>query len=205
LVTRGVSEPYRMFTSRAEYRLTLRVDNADRRLTAWGDAHGLVGAARRDHWAARKAALDEAESLAKQLTATPSEAGRFGLEVNRDGIRRSAWDLLAYPEMEIERLFPLWPELAAIPAPIRDQLAIEAKYAVYTDRQAREIESFRREDGLELPVDLGWDGVPGLSNEVRAKLALARPATLGQAARIDGMTPAALALVLTHAKRAARG
>jgi len=205
LVTRGVAEPYRMFTSRAEYRLTLRADNADRRLTDLGIGWGVVGAARARLWAEKKAAMDEAVTLAKRLALTPSEALRFGLEINQDGQRRSAWDLLSYPDISLERLAAIWPALAALPRPVADQLEIEARYAVYLERQDADIAAFRREEQTALPDDLPIETIAGLSNEIRAKLVAVRPRTLGHAARIDGMTPAALALLLAHArKRGAR-
>jgi tRNA uridine 5-carboxymethylaminomethyl modification enzyme len=200
LVTLGVAEPYRMFTSRAEYRLSLRADNADRRLTPLGIAQGLVGTARREAFARKRRALAEARALAEGLHLTPNEAARHGLALNKDGIRRSALDLLAYPGIDVARLATIWPELGRVDRFAAEQIEIDAKYAVYLDRQRADIESFRRDEAVRLD-DLPFDRLPGLSNELREKLLAAGPATLGQAARIDGMTPAALALLLAEAKR----
>lgn len=202
LVTRGVSEPYRMFTSRAEYRLVLRADNADQRLTPVGLRLGLVGGERSRAYAARAAALDAARSLAGNLELTPNEAGRHGLKINQDGVRRSVHQLLAYPDIDIATLAKVWPALAALPRFAAEQLEIDAKYSGYLDRQREDIEAFRRDEGLLLPEALDYNEIAGLSTEVRQKLSQARPFTLGQAARIDGITPAALTLLLTHVKKA---
>lgn len=202
LVTRGVSEPYRMFTSRAEYRLTLRADNADQRLTARGAALGLVGAERLAHFKMRAEALDTARALTRSLALTPSEGARHGLALNRDGQRRTAFDLLAYPDIDMPRLALIWPELAALPPAIAEQVEIDAKYAVYLERQAADIQMLRRDEALALPEGLGYADLPGLSNELKQKLERVRPRTVGQAGRMEGMTPAALALIATHARRA---
>ena len=201
LVTRGVSEPYRMFTSRAEYRLTLRADNADQRLTPRGLELGIIGAGRAQAFGVKMAALDAARGLAQDLTMTPSEARRHGLRINQDGVRRSVHELLAYPEIDVTRLRAVWPELGALPDFVIEQLEVDAKYAGYLDRQRGDIEAFRRDESLGLPDDLDYASIAGLSSEVRQKLATHRPMTLGQAARIDGMTPAALTLLLGHVKR----
>ena len=201
LVTRGVTEPYRMFTSRAEYRLTLRADNADQRLTPRGLALGLVGEKRRAVFEARMAALEAARAQALSLSLTPNEAAAHGLVLNKDGQRRTAFDLLAYPDTDLARLAGIWPELSAIPAPIAAQLETDAKYAVYLDRQAADIATLRRDEGLILPDDLAYADLPGLSNELKQKLARVRPRTVGQAGRMEGMTPAALALLVTYARR----
>jgi len=200
LVTRGVAEPYRMFTSRAEYRLSLRADNADQRLTPLGVSIGLVGRQRREAFAGKAAALDGARALAKRLQITPAEAVRRGLHLNQDGIRRSAFDLLAHPGIDVARLSTVWPELRHLDRFAAEQIEIDAKYAVYLDRQRTDIESFRRDEAISLDA-IEFDGLAGLSNELREKLAATQPATLGQAARIDGMTPAALALLLAEVKR----
>lgn len=205
LVTRGVTEPYRMFTSRAEYRLTLRADNADQRLTDRGIALGCVGAVRAGRHQARVAALTAARVLAQSLSVTPTEAERHGLSLKKDGQRRSAFDLLAYPDIALADVARIWPNLGALPPAIAAQLEIDAKYAVYLDRQAADVAAFRRDEGIGLPGDLDYDAVPGLSNEVRARLAVARPRTLGQAGRIDGITPAALMLLAAHLRRPGRG
>lgn len=204
LVTRGVSEPYRMFTSRAEYRLTLRADNADQRLTARGQALGIVGSVRSAHFGRRMAALDGARSLARRLSVTPTEAARHGLAVNRDGQRRTAFELLAYPDLDVARLAAIWPELGHLPAGVAAQLEIDAKYAVYLERQAADIAVLRRDEDLALPEDLPYADLPGLSNELKQRLARVRPRSVGQAGRMEGMTPAALALLATHARRAGR-
>jgi len=202
LVTRGVVEPYRMFTSRAEYRLTLRADNADQRLTPKGIELGCVGSDRRKKFGARIAALEAARARARAVSLTPDEAGRFGLVLKRDGQRRTAYDLLSYPKHGMAEIARIWPEFSALDAKIAAQLETDAKYAVYLERQAADVERFRRDEAAELPELLDYEGIPGLSNELRQKLGQVRPRTLGQANRIDGMTPAALALVAVHAARA---
>ncbi len=202
LVTRGVSEPYRMFTSRAEYRLTLRADNADQRLTARGSELGLVGAERVTHFRKRAQALEAARALTRSLALTPTEGARHGLSVNRDGQRRSAFDLLAYPDIDMARLAMIWPELSALPPAIAEQVEIDAKYAVYLERQAADIHTLRKDEALALPEGLSYADLPGLSNELKQKLERVRPRTVGQAGRMEGMTPAALALIATHARRA---
>jgi tRNA uridine 5-carboxymethylaminomethyl modification enzyme len=201
LVTRGVTEPYRMFTSRAEYRLTLRADNADQRLTGKGIAIGCVGAERRAHFEAKQNALDHARTLAKSLAATPNEAARFGLTVSQDGQRRTAFELMAHPDIGFADVTRIWPQLAAIAPNIAEQVEIDAKYAVYLDRQAADVASFRRDEGMALPDALDYGQLPGLSMEMRQKLQTIRPRTLGQAGRIDGVTPAALTLLAAHIRR----
>src|SRR5712675_2151892 len=203
LVTRGITEPYRMFTSRAEYRLTLRADNADQRLTDKGVALGCVGQARLHRHRLKMAALDAARSLAKSLTITPNEAARHGLALNRDGHRRSAFELLAYPEIGWSALRGIWPELSAIDPAIAVHLEIDAKYDVYLKRQTADVDAFRRDEGLVL-TDIDYADVPGLSNEARAKLEAARPRTVGQAGRLDGLTPAALGILAAYLRREAR-
>jgi tRNA uridine 5-carboxymethylaminomethyl modification enzyme len=203
LVTRGISEPYRMFTSRAEYRLTLRADNADQRLTEKGISLGCVGSARTQHHRSKMAALEAAKTLAKSLTITPNEAARYGLSLNRDGQRRSAFELLAYPEVGWGQVRDIWPELSAIDSAIATHLEIDAKYDVYLERQSADVEAFRRDEALVLS-EIDYTLVPGLSNEVRAKLQKARPFTVGQAGRIDGMTPAALGILAAYLRRESR-
>lgn len=204
LVTRGVSEPYRMFTSRAEYRLTLRADNADQRLTGQGVERGLVGTTRAVCFATKMAALVAARKLARERRLSPTELGRRGFKVNQDGQARSAMDLLASPDISLTDLQGLWPELGGLDADVAEQLEIDAQYAGYLDRQESDIRSFRRDEGLALPDDLDYRLIPGLSIEVRQKLSLARPATLGQAARVDGVTPAAVTVLLMHVRQASR-
>jgi len=201
LVTRGVSEPYRMFTSRAEYRLTLRADNADRRLTGRGIALGCVGRLRADHYRAKATALDAARNMARALTLTPNEAARSGIALRKDGQRRSAFELLSYPEIGIGDLARIWSVFDELDVKVATQLEIDAKYHVYLSRQAADVESYRRDEGLLLNEDLDYAALPGLSNEVRQKLQLHRPRTIGQAGRIDGITPAALTLLVAHMRR----
>lgn len=203
LVTRGITEPYRMFTSRAEYRLTLRADNADQRLTEKGIALGSVGTARTRHHRAKMDALNAARTLSRSLTITPNEAIKHGLSLNRDGQRRSAFELMAYPEIGWSQVRSIWPELSAIDPVIATHLEIDAKYDVYLERQSADVEAFRRDEGMVL-ADVDYKLVPGLSNEVRTKLETARPFTVGQAGRIDGMTPAALGILAAYLRREAR-
>jgi tRNA uridine 5-carboxymethylaminomethyl modification enzyme len=203
LVTRGITEPYRMFTSRAEYRLTLRADNADQRLTDKGIALGCVGHARTQRHRDKMAALMAAKTLAKSLTMTPNEAARHGLALNRDGVRRSAFELLAYPEIDWEALRGIWPALSAVDPSIAVHLEIDAKYDVYLKRQTADVDAFRRDEGLVL-ADIDYADVPGLSNEARSKLEAARPRTVGQAGRLDGLTPAALGILAAYLRREAR-
>ena len=201
LVTRGVTEPYRMFTSRAEYRLTLRADNADQRLTPLGIAAGCVKSERSQAFAAKAKWLAEGEKLLRSLTFTPDQAAKHGLSINRDGRRRSAFELLAYPEIELSRVAEIWPEIRTIDVRIADQLSANARYAVYVKRQELDIASFRKDEGIAIPADFLFAALPGLSTELRQKLERHRPASLGQAARLDGMTPAALMLLLAHLKK----
>jgi tRNA uridine 5-carboxymethylaminomethyl modification enzyme len=201
LVTRGVSEPYRMFTSRAEYRLTLRADNADQRLTGRGIALGCVGRSRADHYRTKVAALEAARQMARALTLTPTAAARCGLALRKDGQRRSAFELLSYPDIGIGDLARIWPAFGELDTKIAAQLEVDAKYHVYLSRQAADVESYRRDESVVLAEDLDYASLPGLSNEVRHKLQLHRPRTIGQASRIDGVTPAALTLLVAHMRR----
>ncbi len=201
LVSQGVREPYRIFTSRAEYRLRLRADNADQRLTAKGQAVGCVSATRAARFAEKIAALERGRRLVRQLTATPSELARAGITVNKDGRRRNAEDLLRYPEIDLARLSAFWPELAGLAPEIAQQIEIDGRYAGYLERQEADIRAYRRDEALALPQDLDYGGIAGLSNEARERLDAARPATLGSAARIDGVTPAALVALLRYVKR----
>jgi tRNA uridine 5-carboxymethylaminomethyl modification enzyme len=204
LTTRGVSEPYRMFTSRAEYRLTLRADNADQRLTERGIALGCVGSERARRHRDKMTALDAARAMARAVSLTPSEAARHGLALNRDGQRRSAFDLLAYPNLGVTDLARIWPAFAGLSPAIAGQLEIDAKYAAYLDRQAADVAAYRRDEGLVLPDDLDFAQVSGLSNEMKQKFTAHRPRTVGQAGRLDGVTPAALTLLAAHVRRGAR-
>ncbi len=204
LVTRGVTEPYRMFTSRAEYRLHLRADNADRRLTPLGISIGCVGTERAGRFNGKLKALEAARDSLEQLSLTPDEAGKHGLDIRRDGKRRSAYELLALSGITLERLSHIWPELGGIPPAIGAEVETDARYAVYLSRQSEEIALLKRDDAVEVPADLDIDAIPGFSNEIRQKLLSHRPASIGQASRIDGMTPSALLLLLAHAKKHAR-
>jgi tRNA uridine 5-carboxymethylaminomethyl modification enzyme len=192
-----------MFTSRAEYRLTLRADNADQRLTDKGIAFGCVGQARSIRHGAKMAALNAAKALTKSLAITPNEAARHGLALNRDGQRRSAFELLAYPELGWAEIQGIWPELSAIDPGVAVHLEIDAKYDVYLKRQMADVDAFRRDEGLILS-DIDYSLVPGLSNEARSKLEAARPRTVGQAGRLDGLTPAALGILAAYLRREAR-
>jgi tRNA uridine 5-carboxymethylaminomethyl modification enzyme len=201
LVTRGVSEPYRMFTSRAEYRLTLRADNADQRLTGRGIALGCIGEERAQKHHAKTAALEAARAMARSLSVTPNEAARHGIALRRDGQRRSAFELLSYPDIGVGELARIWPGFGELLPKIAEQLEIDAKYDVYLSRQAADVESYRRDESLVLAHDFDYAALPGLSNEVRHKLQAHRPATIGHASRIDGITPAALTLLAAHVRR----
>jgi len=202
LVTRGVSEPYRMFTSRAEYRLQLRADNADQRLTDKGIAIGCVGAERARMHQKNNSALNDAREFAKSVSLTPKEAERHGLSLNKDGQRRTAFELLSYPNVAITDLAKIWPRFRALAPKIAEQIEIDAKYDVYLSRQAADIAAYRRDESFELPDDFDYGTLPGLSNEMKQKLQVHRPRTIGQAGRIDGVTPAALTLLVAHVRRA---
>ena len=201
LVTRGVTEPYRMFTSRAEYRLSLRSDNADQRLTERGIALGLVGEERAKVFHVKQSALKIGREMLQSEMMTPNEAQKFGWKVNQDGQRRSAWDYLAYPTIDMAAILDAFPVVAGLDHTITAQLEIEAMYAGYIERQKDDVEALRREEALALPADLDYKAVGGLTNEVRAKLEMIRPATLGQAGRIEGMTPGALTALLAYVRR----
>jgi len=203
LVTRGTSEPYRMFTSRAEYRLVLRADNADQRLTPIGLRLGCVGAERAAGFAAKADALAAAREMLALLRMTPPALKHHGITVNEDGIARNAAELLAYPGIDLDRLAAIWPQLAALAPEVAEQVEIDARYAGYLERQERDIATFRRDEALLLPDDLDYAAIGSLSHEICGKLAAARPATLGAAARISGVTPAALVALLRHVRRRA--
>ncbi|NNC38293.1 MAG: tRNA uridine-5-carboxymethylaminomethyl(34) synthesis enzyme MnmG [Acidimicrobiales bacterium] len=202
LITKGVSEPYRMFTSRAEYRLILRADNADQRLTPIAQKLGVIDVSRETFFEAKLKELERARALGATLSMTPNELNLRGLKVNEDGVRRTVLDLLAYPNIGINDLLTMWPELESLPFYAREALETEALYSGYLERQAREIAAFRRDEGLRLPDHIDYKSIGGISNEVREKLETARPATLGQAGRIEGVTPGALTALLAHLKRA---
>jgi tRNA uridine 5-carboxymethylaminomethyl modification enzyme len=204
LVTRGVSEPYRMFTSRAEYRLTLRADNADQRLTEEGVKAGVVGSHRREMFHVKRSSIEAARTRLEALTLTPNEARSHGIMINLDGKRRTALDVLAYDGVDFAKMCAVWPALADVPPQVAQQMEIEAAYAGYLDRQEADILAFRKDEGTRLPADLDYGAIGGLSNEAKDKLSSVRPATLGQAARIEGMTPGAITAVLGYLKRSAR-
>ncbi len=201
LVTKGTNEPYRMFTSRAEYRLKLRADNADQRLTPLGIDYGVIGSDREMRFKTKKADLDNYATLVEELVISPNQAAKFGLKINQDGVMRSAKTLLSYPEITMTDLASIWPELKAIPQDITEQIEIDATYSAYLKRQEADIKAFRKDENLLLSKDLDYSAIGGLSNEVREKLDLARPATLGSAARISGVTPVALNSLLRYVKR----
>ena len=204
LITRGVTEPYRMFTSRAEYRLTLRADNADQRLTDRAIALGAAGVSRETRWRRKARALAAARDAARRLQLTPAEARRAGLKVNQDGRRRSLVELLSYPAIGWDDLKTVWPQIGEWSREVAEQIQIDAVYHGYLDRQEADIVAFRRDEGVRIPRDMDYGRVGGLSNEVREKLEAAAPATLGQAARVEGVTPGALTALLAHLKRRER-
>ena len=202
LVTRGVSEPYRMFTSRAEFRLKLRADNADQRLTPLGIKLGCVGPERRRAFESKAQALSDCRALLNQLSLTPTQAAKHGLAINCDGRWRTAFDLLAFPDIDLARLGVIWPEIGNLAPKIASQLAIDAQYASYVRRQDEDVASLRRDEAVQIPADFNYDMVSSLSAEVRSKLVRQRPSTIAQAARLEGMTPAAVLVLLAHLKAA---
>ncbi|MDQ1187441.1 tRNA uridine-5-carboxymethylaminomethyl(34) synthesis enzyme MnmG [Agrobacterium larrymoorei] len=201
LTSKGVTEPYRMFTSRAEYRLSLRVDNADLRLTPIGLNVGLVAPERASRFQAYTEELDSGRQLLKELAITPTQAAKQGLKLNQDGQRRSAYELLAYPEMTLDALKPIWPELNTLAPRVAEVLEIEASYAVYMQRQNADIIDIKRDEDRSIPEDFDFSGLSGLSNELKQKLIAAKPINIAQAARVDGMTPAAISLILALVKK----
>ncbi|MBV1885930.1 MAG: tRNA uridine-5-carboxymethylaminomethyl(34) synthesis enzyme MnmG [Parvibaculaceae bacterium] len=204
LITKGVSEPYRMFTSRAEYRLTLRADNADQRLTEFGVSVGLVGSKRRDVFSAKVDLLAGARALTEELVKTPPDLAKSGLKINQDGVRRSAFGLMAYPTVSLDKILEIWPELGQLDGKILEQVEIDAQYAGYLHRQDADIKAFRRDENMRIPADFDYSLVKGLSNEVRAKLERGKPLSLGQASRLEGITPASLTVLLLYLKREKR-
>jgi tRNA uridine 5-carboxymethylaminomethyl modification enzyme len=202
LTSRGVAEPYRMFTSRAEYRLSLRADNADVRLTPLGQEIGCVATARSVRFEAYKSELDEARRMLQSLETTPNEARKAGLMLNQDGQRRTAYELLSYPDHDTEKLASIWPELRSLSAKVAEAMDIEASYAVYMKRQAVDIADIKRDEDRTIPADFDYSVLSGLSNELKQKLKRAQPFNIAQAARVDGMTPAAISLLLVHLRRA---
>jgi tRNA uridine 5-carboxymethylaminomethyl modification enzyme len=198
LTSRGVTEPYRMFTSRAEYRLSLRADNADERLTPLGREFGLTGAARWARYREIQSQIDDVKSNLSSVNLSPNEADLHGLKLNHDGVRRTAYDLLSFPEIDFARISQIWPQFANLPERISDRLANDAQYAVYMERQKSDIARLKRDEQIAIPSDLDFAIMPGLSNELKLKLGRQRPSTLAEAARMEGMTPAALALLVAH-------
>ncbi len=204
LTTKGVSEPYRIFTSRAEYRLSLRADNADERLTGKGVALGCVGSGRAALHREATARLEAARAIARAATASPTTLAAAGIMVNQDGVRRSAFELAAQPHLTLDTLARVWPELRAIDAALARRVEADAKYAVYLDRQDEDVARYRRSEAATIPADFDYASLSGLSNELKAKFIAVRPASLGQAGRIEGATPAALALIAAYARRRSR-
>jgi tRNA uridine 5-carboxymethylaminomethyl modification enzyme len=201
LVTHGASEPYRMFTSRAEFRINLRCDNADIRLTEKGTKIGCVGSQRRELFGKRMKELNQLREKLQTLNLTPAEAKRHGIQINSDGVRRSAYTILSYPEVRFEKLASIWQDLAISDPRISDQIEIDAKYSVYMERQRLAVTAMKRDEGIRLGQLIEYELIPGLSNEVRAKLKRVMPDNLGQAARIEGVTPAALTIILAWLKK----
>lgn len=201
LVTKGTNEPYRMFTSRAEYRLILRADNADQRLTRLGMDVGCISSERANAFVAKEKAIAEAKERMHALSATPQELAKYDIKVNMDGQRRSAMALLGYPDTPLSKVQEIWPELRDIQGAVAEQVEIEGRYAGYLERQEADIRAFRRDESLSLPSDLDYMSIQGISTEVRSKLAEHKPSTLGAAARISGITPAALTALLSYVKR----
>lgn len=205
LITKGTNEPYRMFTSRAEYRLSLRADNADQRLTQRGIEAGCVGSARQSAFEAKMDKIKAARTLLGSLRATPQQLAQAGFKVNQDGVRRSADQLLAYQDVTVERLATLWPELQEMDASVAAQIEIEGAYAGYMHQQEADIRAYRKDEDLILPLELDYDAVGSLSTEIRQKLKQVKPETLGAAGRIPGVTPAAVVSLLRHARRRSTG
>ena len=201
LVTKGTNEPYRMFTSRAEYRLRLRADNADQRLTSIGLSAGCVSSEREKVWRAREVALGAARALVASKSASPNELAKHGIDVSLNGVSRSAFDLLAMPDVSVDRLAGIWPGLAGMASDISVQLEIDALYAGYFARQEADVSAYRRDEALPLPDSLDYRSIGGLSTEVCEKLRVSQPATLGAASRISGVTPAAIVAILRYVKR----
>jgi len=204
LITKGVTEPYRVFTSRAEYRLTLRADNADDRLTGLGIRFGCVSNERQNFYIQYQKSIKEIKSRLDLLNLSPTEARRYHLAINLDGNRRTAFDLLSYADIDLNVLATIWPELSQIPFHMAAKLESDAKYSVYLERQNRDIQTFRAQEHTVLPIDLDYSRINGLSNEVRAKLTDIRPSSIGQASRIEGITPSALLLLTAHVRRSPR-
>ncbi|MGR3712825.1 MAG: tRNA uridine-5-carboxymethylaminomethyl(34) synthesis enzyme MnmG [Shimia sp.] len=204
LITRGVTEPYRMFTSRAEFRLSLRADNADQRLTPIGDTLGLIGEARKRAFGEKLEKLTATKAVLEEKALTPKEINAAGISVNQDGSRRTAFQVLAFPDVSFSDLLSLDERLASVESEVAEQLERDALYATYIERQKRDVEAMRRDESQIIPSNFDFDGIDGLSNELKSKLNAARPSNLGQAGRLDGMTPAALTLLMAKIRQAKR-
>jgi tRNA uridine 5-carboxymethylaminomethyl modification enzyme len=200
LVSRGINEPYRMFTSRAEFRLSLRADNADERLTPLAIKLGIASRQRAARFLEVRGRVESARELARGVWLTPNEAALHGLEVNKDGVRRSAYELLAYPDVDVAWLARVNPAFGQIDAKTAEMLETEAKYSVYVDRQRQDVEQIRSEEARLIPEYVDFDNVPGLSNELRQKMSERKPRSIAAAQRMEGMTPAALALIVAHVR-----
>lgn len=205
LTSRGATEPYRMFTSRAEFRLSLRADNADDRLTPLAEQYHIASSERLAAYRSRRSRLDAAREKLRSRSVTPREAERKGLALNQDGVRRSAYELLAYPDIDLARLAEIWPELNEIDRRSVDAIETEARYSVYLDRQEANVLQIRREEARVIPDDFDFSAIPGLSNEIRQKLRDRRPRSVAESQRIEGMTPAALAIIIAHLRMAEAG
>ena len=201
LVTRGAQEPYRMFTSRAEYRLLLRADNADQRLTEKGRKIGVVSERRWNTYAKKSRSLVEAYNLLKSLNLTPDEAKNFDINIRKDGVRRDAISLLTYQNINFDMLKNIWPMLKKINNDIAKQIEIEAKYAIYLERQIKDISSYKSDNNMHIPIDFNYLSVGSLSNESKEILNNARPQTIAQAAALPGITPAAINAILIYMRR----
>ncbi|TIT17970.1 MAG: tRNA uridine-5-carboxymethylaminomethyl(34) synthesis enzyme MnmG, partial [Mesorhizobium sp.] len=202
LTSRGIAEPYRMFTSRAEFRLSLRADNADERLTPMADRLGIASMERMRRFNGMNEDLAKARELASSVLFTPNEAARHGLEINRDGVRRSAYELLAYPGVDVAWLARIEPRFGSIDAKTAERLETEAKYSVYLDRQQADVAQIRHEESRLIPASLDFADVPGLSNELKQKMKTRQPRSIADAQRMEGMTPAALAIIVAHVRNA---
>ena len=201
LITKGVDEPYRMFTSRSEYRLFLRSDNADMRLTEKGYQIGCVGEERYSVFKAKKAAVDDFRGLSNRLKTTAAELEKRGVNIKKDGTSKTVFNAMSYNDVSRETIDAIWPELTKIPEDIYEQIEIEARYSGYIKRQLADIEIFKKDENLKLRDDIDYGNIGGLSREMVAKLSKVRPSTIGEASRIPGVTPAAITAILGYVKK----